>query len=295
MNDNPENDFSKPKFEPLTYDSSELQDNPGVKAKKKRTKKERAPKKSIKESWAAFVAARTDTPERAKKFKRNSIITGSLALIAIGFGAYMMLRPYPMPDYEDDPLDDIFNYTLLQNEFNNLPVEERVRLIGSLVKRVESMGGSDGTLLAAFAAGISGAARDQLEENASQLMLDFMDHFAKDYPKVNDPEAQQDYVKQAIIDMTRLAEEFDGRPTNKSDETILEEAFAQAERDQRVFRDPNRGPSLAGVSRFTNMMEKRVGARGTPHQRARITKLMRDMTRYLRDENISSGNPNGGG
>ncbi len=297
MNDhnNTENDFAKPKFEPLTYDSSELPDQEGTKAKKKRTKKEPKPKRSIKESWAAFIAARTDTPERAKKFKRNSITTGSFAFIALAIGAFLILRPTPMPDYEDDPLDDIFDYTLFQDEFNKLPVEERVRLVGSLVKRVEGMGGSDGTLLAAFAAGISGAARDQLEENASQLMLDFMDHFAKDYPNVDDPASQEDYVKQAIIDMTRLAEEFDGRPTDKSDDKILEEAFAQAERDQRAFRDPSRGPSLAGVSRFTNMMEKRIGARGTPHQRARITRLMRDMTRYLRNEDIKSGKPKGGG
>ena len=291
-----DNQFDKPRFEPLTHDSSELPDQPGsAKTKKKRTKKEHAPKRSIKEHWAAFVATRTDTPERAKRFRRNSIITCSLALIAVAFGSYMLLRPYPMPDYDDDPLDDIFNYTLFQNEFNNLPVEERVRLVGSLIKRVESMGSSDGTLLAAFAAGISGSAREQLEENASKLMLDFMDHFAKDYPQVNDPEAQEDYIKQAIIDMVRLAEEFDGRPTDKSDEKLLEEAFEQAERDQRAFRDPNRGPSLAGVSQFPNIMEQRVGAQGTPHQRARITKLMRDMTRYLRNENLTTGKPIGGG
>ncbi|GAB5497631.1 MAG: hypothetical protein Phyf2KO_27110 [Phycisphaerales bacterium] len=280
-------------FEPLIYDSAE---EGGANHKpKKRSKKEREPRRSVQQRWKDFVAARTSTPEKAKKFKRNSIVVGSLAFLAAGFVAYMTLRPYPQPDYEDDPLDEIFNYTLFQNEFNRLPVEERVRLVGSLVKRVEDMGGSDGTLLAAFAAGISGAAREQLEENASQLMLDFMDHFAKDYETSGDPAAQEDSIRQLIVDMTRLAEEFDGRPTKKSDEKILEEAFAQAERDQRAFRDPNRGPSLAGVSRFTNMMENRVGARGTPHQRARITRMMRDMTRYLRNEDLSTGEPKGGG
>lgn len=288
-----ERDPIKHEFDPLVYDSAE-EGGPNPKPKK-RAKKERASRRSVQQRWKDFVAARTDTPERAKKFKRNSIVVGTLALLAAGFGAYMMLRPYPQPDYEDDPLDEIFNYTLFQNEFNNLPVEDRVRLVGSLVKRVEGMGGSDGTLLAAFAAGISGAARDQLEENASQLMLDFMDHFAKDYDTTGDPAAQEDNIRQLIVDMTRLAEEFDGRPTDKSDEQIMEEAFAQAERDQRVFRDPNRGPSLAGVSRFTNMMENRVGARGTPHQRARITRMMRDMTRYLRNEDLSTGKPKGGG
>lgn len=281
------------KFEPLVYDSSEGATQ--TTKPKKRAKQDRPARQSIKSRWRAFVAVRTDTPEKAKKFKRHSIFAGSVALVAVGFGAYMLLRPYPMPDYEDDPLDDIFNYTLFQDEFNKLPVEDRVRLVGSLVKRVESMGGSDGTLLAAFAAGISGAAREQLEENASQLMLDFMDHFAKDYNVSDDPAQQEESLRQLLVDMTRLAEEFDGRPTDKSDEKILEEAFAQAERDQRAFRDPNRGPSLAGVSRFTNMMENRVGAKGTPHQRARITRMLRDMTRYLRNEDLSTGRPKGGG
>ena len=134
----------------------------------------------------------------------------------------------------------------------------------------------------------------QLYYNEFELIPDVLPLTDPD-GNTNDPASQEDYVKQAIIDMTRLAEEFDGRPTNKSDEKILEEAFAQAERDQRAFRDPNRGPSLAGVSQFTNIMDKRIGSRGTPHQRARITRLMRDMTRYLRNEDIKSGTPKGGG
>lgn len=282
-------DFQGQKFEPLITDS-------GAGAPKgKRRAKEPRERRSLGVRWKAFIAARTDTPERAKRFRIVSISAGSLALAALGVSLFFALRPAPMPDYEDDPLDDLFDYTLFKDEFNKLPLEERIQLVGSLVGRVESMGGSDGTLLAAFAAGIAGSAREQLEANASQLMLDFMDHFAKDYPNLEDPAAQEDAVKQMIIDMTRLAEEFDGSPTDKSDDEILTEAFAQAKRDQEVFRDPARGPSLGGISRMTDMMENRIGASSTPHQRARITRMMRDMTRYLRNEDIATGKPKGGG
>ena len=284
-------DFHQQQFEPLLTDTG-----PEPTGKEtKRPKKERAPRRSLSERWKAFVARHTDTPERAKRFKIASASAGALTLIAVGLGLYFMLRPYPMPDYEDDPLDDIFNYTLFQNEFNNLPIEERVRLIGSLIQRVEKMGGSDGTLLAAFAAGISGSAREQLEENAAQMMLDFMDNFAKDYPSLDDPKAQEEALKSRIVDMIRLAEEFDGTPTNRSDEELLERAMRDAKRDQEVMRDPSRGPSLGGISRMADMMENRIGAKGTPHQRARITRYMRDMTRYLRGEDINTGKPKGGG
>ncbi len=104
----------------------------------------------------------TDTPERAPNASKSSASPPPPCVVAVGLA--FTLRPYPMPDYEDDPLDDIFNHTLLQDEFNNLPIEERVRLVGSLIQRVEGMGSSDGTLLAAFAAGITGSAREQLEE-----------------------------------------------------------------------------------------------------------------------------------
>lgn len=287
-----ENHLQFEKLQPLITDEPAA---PTTGKKARRPKAERGPKRTLRERWKAFVAAQTDTPARAKRFKIASATSGTLAFVAVGLGLYLALRPHPQPDYADDPLDDVFDFTLFRNEFNELPVEERVRLVGSLVGRVESMGGSDGTLLAAFASGIAGSAREQLEENAAQMMLDFMDHFAKDYQPPADPKAQEDLIRDKIVAMTRLAEEFDGRPTNKSDEEILEEAFEQARRDQQAMRDPARGPSLGGVSRMADMMENRIGAKGTPHQRARITRLMRDMTRYLRNEDPTTGKPKGGG
>lgn len=282
-------------FQPGPLQPLLTQDQGPAPTARKRPRAERPARRPLKDRWKALVAAQTDTPSRAKRFRLLTISTSSLALAALGLSLFLALRPYPQPDYEDDPLDEVFNFTLFKNEFNNLPLEERVRLVGSLVARVEGMGGSDGTLLAAFAAGIAGSAREQLEENAAQLMLDFMDHFAKDYPALTDPAAQEDLIKQKIIDMTRLAEELDGNPTDKSDDEILTEAFAQAERDQQAMRDPARGPSLAGVSRMADMMENRIGAKGTPHQKARITRLMRDMTRYLRNQDITTGKPKPGG
>lgn len=292
MNESDTKPAYEQQFEPLLSDAAE----PGPPGKKpRRSKRERAPRRSLKERWQAFVAARTDTPERAKKFKRTGIILAAVLVLGAGIGAYLALRPYPQPDYEDDPLDELFNYTLFQDEFNKLPIEERIELVGSLVKRMESMGSSDGTLLAAFAAGISGAAREQLEENAAKMMLDFMDYHATNYAIVDDPAQQEENIKNTIVDFIRMANTFDGQPTKRSDEELLARAKRDAQRDQEQFRDPNRGPSVKGVARFTNIMDNRVGAQGTPHQRARITRMMRDMTRYLRGEDLATGQPKPGG
>ena len=99
----------------------------------------------------------------------------------------------------------------------------------------------------------------------------------------------------AVRVRSSATQEFDGNPTNRSDEELLERAMRDAKRDQDVMRDPNRGPSLGGVTRMADMMENRIAAKGTPHQRARITRYMRDMTRYLRGEDLVTGKPKGGG
>ena len=233
-----------------------------------------------------FVAAQTATPAKAKRFKA---VTGSAAGLAIGAGliaGLLALLPTPRPDYADDPIDDVLGYTLLTSDFNQLPLEERVDLIGQVVKRVEAMSSGDGTLLASFAAGIMGEAREQLEENAATLMIDMWDAYAPGYTAIEDPEAREAYLADAVVGMTRLFERLDGDPTTKTDEELLADARRQAERDRNAFRDPTRGPSTAGVARFFNFMQREVGDRATPHQRARITELSRDMTRYLRGEKI---------
>ncbi len=244
------------------------------------------PKRGLIES---FIASQTSTPERAKRFKA---ITGGLGGLAIG-GAIvwtaLALMPVPKPDYETGAIDDVLGYTLLTTEFDRLPLEERIDLIGQVVKRLESMDADEGTLMAAFAAGIMGDAREQLEENAAGVMLDVWDEFAPGYQGLTDPAEREAYLEQATADMIRLFERMDGDPTDKSDEELLADARAQAERDKEAFADPMRGPSTAGVARLVTFMNREIGDRATPQQRARIGKISRDMTRYLRGEPIDGG------
>src|SRR5690606_7635905 len=115
--------------------------------------------------------------------------------------AWLVFRPVPRPDYETGKLDTVFAYTLLTDEFNKLPVEERIRLIGELVRRVRSMDSSDSVLMAAFAARISGAARDQLVENASLVMVDLTDRAASQYNQNASPAERKTFIEQQAIEL----------------------------------------------------------------------------------------------
>lgn len=233
-----------------------------------------------------FIASQTSTPERAKRFKG---VLGGAGGLALGGGLVyvaLLLMPVPKPDYETGDIQDVLGYTLLTSEFNDLPLEERIDLIGQVIKRMESMDAGEGTLMAAFAAGIMGEAREQLEENAAGIMIDVWDEFAPGYQGLTDPADREAYLEQATADMIRLFERMDGDPTSRTDEELLADAREQAERDQSRFNDPMRGPSTAGMARLATFMNREIGDRASPQQRARIAKISRDMTRYLRGEDL---------
>src|SRR5262245_24436204 len=80
---------------------------------------------------------------RRRRFILFSRIAAAAAVLALATAAYFIFRPVPKPDYDTAPIDEIFNYTLLTDEFNKLPIEERVKLVGQIVSRIKNMSGSD--------------------------------------------------------------------------------------------------------------------------------------------------------
>lgn len=206
---------------------------------------------------------------------------GALAALVIGgsVGAYLALRPVPKPDYLEDELDNIFSFTLLTDEFNRLPIEERVELVGQLVSRLGSMSDSDSTLLAAFAAGIAGSAREQIEKNVSTLFLDMWDQSALQYDKIP-PEERGAFLDATYVNFSKMLEALGGRPRDMTDEERLAEGREQGKREAEMIRS-GRVSSRDGAQ-FFRFMNERVGERASPHQRARIGPVMRDMMSRMR-------------
>jgi hypothetical protein len=222
----------------------------------------------------------------SKRFRIATWITAAVVLGGGGYGLYEWLRPVPVPDYDTAPMSSVLDFTFLTDEFNKLPVEQRVTMIGSLVKRIRSMDGRESMLMAGFAAGLTGKAREQLEENASRLMLDVMDNFAVGYTAVP-VEEKEAFIESKVVEMVRLMTNIAGEENTQTDEEILADARRQAERDQNFMRSGNFTGDMAGRT-FTTL-NNGIGKHSSPHQKARVGNFLRDMTRHLRDQDVNTG------
>jgi hypothetical protein len=220
----------------------------------------------------------------------------AIAAVSLGLavGGYFALRPVPQPDYANDSMDDVLNYTLLTDEFNRLPIDKRLELLGDLIQRIKTMSSSDSALMAAFAASIdTDRLRRQLEENASRLAMDVWDKYALDYQS-KPKEQREAYLDQTLLNMEKMMETVAGVQSDKSDEQRLKEAREQARRDKEHLQKGD-GPTGGQLARMADIMRNKVGSHSSPQQQQRGMQLMRDMTRHLRGQDPVTGKPTGGG
>ena len=238
------------------------------------------------ERVADFERRTLRDPENWSRWTRKGwpYAAGVLALSAVA--AYFVLRPVPVPDYENGRIDTLMNFTLLQDEFNRLPLERRLELVAMLIQRLEGMGSSDSLMLAAFAGSIRGKAREQLEANVSQLAIDLWDSLAVEYQDV--PADQREYyLADAYVRFEQTLEMMGGDVRERTPEERLERAKAQAQRDQKAIQE-GQGPPARMMGRVFEVMRNDIGGNASPIQKRRGELLMRDMTRFLRG-------PDGGG
>lgn len=267
-------------------DDAALDPKHGIGAKTKRTTRPREPIAVTLRRWSDGGRKRYRS---SRQFRIATWITAAIVVGGGGYGLYEWLRPIPVPDYDTAPISSVLDFTFLTEEFNKLPVEQRVTMIGALVKRIRSMDGRESMLMAGFAAGLTGKAREQLEENASRLMLDVMDNFAVGYSSVPADE-KGEFIEAKVVEMVRLMTNIAGEENTQTDEEILADARRQAERDQRFMRSGNFTGDMAGRT-FTTL-NNGVGKHSSPHQKARVGNFLRDMTRQLRDQDVNTGKPN---
>jgi hypothetical protein len=231
-------------------------------------------------------------PKRRRRTLLAVRAGGAAAAIALGAAAWLAFMPRAQPDYMSDPLDEVFDYTLLTDEFNALPVEDRLKLIGLLVQRMRGMSAEDSVLLAAFAAGIAGEARKQLEENAARLAIDMWDNYAQDYDKV--PQAERsDYLLKTFLEFSKMMETISGEQRDIPDEQRIAEVRRQASRDQDRLRE--RPPDGEALGRLASFMHNNVAGHASPQQRARGQLMLRDMVREFRGQDLITGKPKGPG
>jgi hypothetical protein len=236
-------------------------------------------------------------PGRRRRVRRIAMALGGLLLVGGGVGAYFALREKPQPDYLASDIDDILDYTILSDEFNNLPIEKRMELLGQLVSRLKKFDSGDSELLAAFAAGIKGDIRRQLEENISRLAIDSWDQKAAAYEKLGkdaSSEERREFLEKSYVDFEKMMETVGGRVRNVSDEDRLARAKKDGKREYESFKEGKR-PGNSELGEFVGFMNNKMASHAAPSQRARGAGMMRDMTRVFRGQDPATGKAPGGG
>lgn len=238
--------------------------------------------RTVRDVWDDVQRAVAGTPQQKQRLIRFTKFGLPPIVLVLAIGGYFAFRPVPQPDYMNADISQIFNFTFLTSEFNRLPVEERVELIGQLIQRMNSMSSGESVMLAAFAAGIAGKAREQVEENTARLMIDLWDKYAIDYAAVA-PEDRDAFLDGAMIELSKTMEAMGGRVRDISDTDRLAEINRQSQRDRERMRGPG-GPPPEAMGRVFGYVRDNVGSRATPAQRARAQQLMVDMTRRTRGD-----------
>ena len=220
-------------------------------------------------------------------------IGGAVALLGVlggGAMAWSALRPINAPDALRDPMRDVLGFALLRDDFNKLPIEERLRLVMDLAKRLQGMSGSDSALLAAFAAGIRGEARDRLERNVRTLGVDMMTSYANKYAQVPEAEREQ-YIEATAVEWSKMMEALTGQERDLDDAARLQEMKDQAERDAEQARRNQRPLTADRAANFFTMMQEDIASYADANQRAQTARFFRDMTRTLRGRDINTNQP----
>lgn len=228
-------------------------------------------------------------PRNRKRGKLAAAI--AIPLILFGGGAaYWKWGMVHQPDYENDGLDMVLDFTLLTDDFNKLPVKERLALIQQLVDRMKNMEAGDSAMMAAFAAGIAGKAREQLMENGSKLAIDMFDQYAERYAGVPENEREK-YIEDSLIDIIETVESLGrgGVPRDVPRDKRLADMKRDAQRDQDRMARGTASQAGEMTARVFGFMQQNVGVNATPTERARGTLMMRDMTRYLRGQDLATG------
>lgn len=231
--------------------------------------------------------------ENCRWGKRLAAICVTVLLLSGGAATVVALMPTRVPDALDDDMGDVLAFALTNDEFNNLPLEERLKLVRDLVQRLKTMSGGDSAAMAAFASTVEGRIRKQMEKNVKRLGVDVMDYFAEGYADVP-PERQGAYLDEAIVNMTHLMEELTGEDSGlpEDDDERLAALREQAQRDEAWMEKKRPRDMDAGqVVPFIEFLQRDAAQVAGPDQRSRVTKFGRDMTRHLRGEDVATGEP----
>lgn len=228
----------------------------------------------------AALRAKASAAWSRRPFRYGLIGVAAAGLVGGGLAVYETYRFEPPPDYTAAPIDEVFEYTLLTEDFNRLPVERRLELIKELVQRLRSLGTGDSVLMAYLASMIAGEAREQMEENVSRIAVDLFDSYAKGYDPAASAEQREAYLLSKFVEFERMMEGIAGIDRDATPE----ERIADAQREARARLAEVRSGALSAdeALRAFDVLNNGIGRYASGQQRIRISGMMRDLVWTLR-------------
>lgn len=231
-----------------------------------------------------MIVLPADWRERLLDRRTLAIAGGLLAAIAILLAvlAWWSSRWRPPPSIFDSPVDDVLGYLAI-DDFNELPLEDRVEFMIDFANRFRGLEQSESAVMAAFMAGLTGDAREQMIQNARILAKDILAEGASTY--VNLPDAEKDaFIDSWLVEWSKVGERIAfGEPRDRSDEERIEEFRGEARRGQERTAERNNDISLTevGAGRFLDFWQSDVEKAASPREQAQITTFMVDVRKRL--------------
>lgn len=219
--------------------------------------------------------------------RRREILAALAALLLASglFGAgywWFAVRWRPPPSIFDTPVDDVLGY-LAMDDFNELPLKERMRFLLEFADRFRGLSQSESAVMAGFLAGLGGPAREQLTQNARQLAKDILAEGAAKYLTLP-PAERGKFLDAWLLEWMKTGEQLaTGSVSEKSDAARLKEIKDDAKRDVTRDRDAARIPTLTdrSATRFLDFWSSDVEKTSTPKEQGQITRFMEDLRTHL--------------
>ena len=232
-------------------------------------------------SLPSWWEARQWIEDRRRGFVAAIAIVAAFG-IAAGAWAWWSSRWRPPPSIFDTPVDDVLGYLAI-DDFNRLPLEERVRFMIYFANRFRGVEQSESAVMAAFFAGLTVKAKEQLRQNARTLAKDILAEGASTY--VNLPAKERGaFIDEWLVRWSKVGEEIAmGEPRQRSDEDRIEEFRREARRGQERQAERRVDISLTevGAGRFIDLWQSDVEQAATPREQGQITRFMVDVRKRL--------------
>ncbi|MBC24223.1 MAG: hypothetical protein CMJ32_09950 [Phycisphaerae bacterium] len=221
--------------------------------------------------------------------EKRSTLGMSLAaaiLLAAIFGVgywWLVVRWKPPPSIFDDPVDDVLGYLAI-DDFSQMPLEDRMAFLLEFSDRFRGMEQTDSAAMAAFLAGVSGPAREQMTQNARVLAKDILVDGAETY--MNLPESERAaFMDEWTVKWMRMGGRLtDGEEDERTDEEMLTDMREDAREGEQDRDDRRSGfPTLTqtNAAGFLGFWQSEVEVAASPKEQGQILRFMVDLRKHF--------------